>query len=607
MTADPRAAVLVVASEAELPSCRRVWGTGGWLPPAQREALDWVTLSRLLGWGVTVARETGGALEGGLDGESRRVIIACDPDSLPDDAVALLASRFEAEPLLIVARTASPHRPLARLAGAAREPERIRGRRVSWIGPGSRRDWHYRRELEAGALDLSHDVEVWTTLDGAPLIVARRVGRGVVATLGFHPSEVRDLDGAGTALLRHLLIWGAAPVAWLDLEGSLVLRMDDPGGAQNVHLRSWYHRKLDEAEWAAIGAILAARNARMSIGYIAGWVDDGDASRGVLTVAGGSPHRVPGRVYPSPIVRYHDRAGHTPGTIHDYEAEFRGIQALRAAGLLDVELHGHTHMFPDAATWASAPDRYDAVVWYRELGPAATAAITARPPEQRPLALGASILRRYFGEPPVTLICPGDQWTDDVLQRALGLGLELVSSYYLALREGARFCWAQHVCAPYLNEPSHAWFDAGLPVVGYFHDRDVAQQRIQWMGKCLDGWRNAGARRFLTLRELAAALGHRLFLEETSGEPRLRVRRLGAASLPRPLPVGIRWPEGPRPSHVTVSMEGRTVPLTVRWSEDDVGRLVLPAFWREATAEGDAGGLSASCAGESPRDRGPMR
>ena len=75
--------------------------------------------------------------------------------------------------------------------------------------------------LDASALELSAEVRTWATLEGAPLIVARQVGRGMIATLGFHPSQARDVDGAATALLKHLLISGAAsPMAWFDLEGA---------------------------------------------------------------------------------------------------------------------------------------------------------------------------------------------------------------------------------------------------------------------------------------------------------------------------------------------------------------------------------------------------
>ena len=96
------------------------------------------------------------------------------------------------------------------------------------------------------------------------------------------------------------------------------------------------------------------RNGRISVGYVSGWVDSGDVTRGRVKVAGRVPRRVPGQVYPSPLVQYQDLTGYAPGTLYDYEAEFRGIQALRAAGLGDVELHGHTHMHPDSASWVTS-------------------------------------------------------------------------------------------------------------------------------------------------------------------------------------------------------------------------------------------------------------
>src|SRR3989442_934860 len=143
-----------------------------------------------------------------------------------------------------------------------------------WLPPEERgaRTWHCREALTASALTLSRAASSWAALEGAPIVVARSVGRGMVATLAFHPSVARDVDGAVTALLKHLLIWAAqTPVAWIDLEGSLVLRMDDPGGSQNVHLQSWSYPKLREADWAAIAADLKRRQARVGIGYVGGW------------------------------------------------------------------------------------------------------------------------------------------------------------------------------------------------------------------------------------------------------------------------------------------------------------------------------------------------
>ena len=569
--------MLVVAPEGELPAARLVWGTGDWLPPEKREALDWLTLARLLGWGVEVTYMGKSALGAEACTGRRWIILACEPGCLGEEVVGLLAKRLMEEPILVVARAGAGGQAIARLAGAARNPERIAGRSLVWMEPGPGHGWRCRKSVEASALRLSEEASVWATLEDAPVVVARKVGRGLIATLGFHPSQARDIDRAVTALLRHLLIWGStAPVAWLDLEGTLVLRMDDPGGATNAHLRSWSYSKLGEADWAAIGASLWRRNARMSIGYVAGWVDDGDTARGDLRVAGRAPHRVPGRVYPSPLVKYRDRSGHMPGTLHDYEAEFRGIQALRAAGLGEVELHGYTHIHPDSVSWAKAPDRYEATSWFRELGGRAEALIASRPPDEHPLALGVAALRRYFTVHPTTLICPGDEWTDGSLERALELGLQMVSNSYLALRHEDRFCWTTHVCAAYLEQAGASWFDSGLPVVGYFHDRDAALEGISWIKRWLDSWQAAGARKLMDLRELAAAVGRRLYLEEHEGKLRLEVTSRGAPALVRPLTVILRLPGDRLPSRLPVSLDNRDVSLSVYPLAEGLGRIVLP-------------------------------
>jgi hypothetical protein len=587
--------VLVMASEAELPPSRRVWGTGAWFPPEEREALDWLTLCRLLGWAVTVRRRTRSGLDGPLPPASRWVIVACDPAHLGDDLVAALEAKLAAEPILVVARAAAAGGAFGRLAGALPGSGQASARSLRWLGPGAPRTWPTRNDLGASALDLSDGAAPWATLDGAPVIAARHVGRGVVATLGFHPSCARDADGVATALLAHLLVWGVpGPVAWLDLAGSLVLRMDDPGGAQNVHLRGWYHAKLGEDQWARIAADLETRDARMSIAYVAGWVDDGDSGRGTLEVAGREPRRVAGRIHPSPLVRYEDRAGHAPGTRHDYTAEFRGIQALRAAGAGDVEVHGYTHMHPDTARWTAAPDRYEATAWFRELGPDAEATIAARPRHQDPLGLGVAALREYFGARPTALVCPGDEWTEMALERALDLELQLVSNYYLALRDGDRFCWTTHVCAPYLSEPGAGWFSAGLPVVGYFHDRDPALEGAGWIGRWLDAWSDAGARRYMDLRELAAAVGRGLRLEERNGSLHLMVERRGAPALTRPLTIAIRPGRSGLPATLSASLDDRAVSVPVEPRADGAGSVGIPSEVAapEEEPRRDAGWLS---------------
>ena len=399
-------------------------------------------------------------------------------------------------------------------------------------------------------------------------------------TLGFHPSAARDIDGAVTSLLRHLLVWGSLePIAWFDFEGTVILRMDDPGGAQNVYSRTFYYPKLDEAQWVAIASDLRQRQARLSMAYISGWVDDGDVERGVLRVDGQEPARMPGKVFPSPCVIYDDVAGHGPGTGHDYESEFHGIQTMRSSGLGDVELHGYTHMHPDRQAWLVSDDRYEtwpATPWYRELGEPAKAALAALPAEQHPLVLGMAAFGDHFGIRPTTLIPPGDQWTNEVLEVALDLGLLLVDSYYLAIRDNDRFCWCTHVCAPYLDRPDAAWFDSGLPVVGYFHDYEPAVYGVQWMSHWLDRWQEVGARRFIDFRELAAAVGRRVDVDEGGGSLSLTTNSEYAPALVRPLSVNIRVPGAKVPARVSATIDTSTRLLNVQSCPDGLGRVLLP-------------------------------
>jgi hypothetical protein len=164
----------------------------------------------------------------------------------------------------------------------------------------------------------------------------------------------------------------------------------------------------------------------------------------------------------------------------------------------------------------------------------------------------------------------------DVPERALDLGLQMVGSYYLAFRDGAHFCWTQHVCAPYLDKPDAAWFGAGLPVVGYFHDYELALEGVTWMSRWLDQWQVAGAKKFIDFRELAAAIGRRLYLEERDGELLLKVESEGAPALVRPLPVALYVPGKRLPASVSVLLNDRVFSLPIYPFGDGLGRVVLP-------------------------------
>jgi hypothetical protein len=466
----PPPSAVIIARPDELPGRSRVWGTGGWQEPQAREALDWFTLCRISGWSARVV-----PLGARLPAAARWIIVACDPALLSAEDYTAIERALDETPVLVIIR------------GEARG------------------------------------------------IGVRKVGRGAIATLPFHPSEARDADGAVTARLRRLMIEHAqAPVAWFDHAGTVVLRMDDPGGAQNVWDAGWNYPKLDARQWAAIGAALRRHKARLSVFYVPGWVDDGDPARGALLVGGRLVTRRAGAIHPSPRITYTDRAGHAPGRTYDGRAEFAAIQKLRKAGLAEVELHGFAHVNPDTAAWARAADRYSSSDWFRELGRNEDAALARLSARRHPLARGIAALKEQFRTTPTTLVGPGDAFTPAAAERAAKLGLRLMSSYYTAFRADGRLAWSQHVCAPYLNTASIKWLASGLPVVGYFHDKDIADHGVGWFTDSLAQWRRAGARRFIDFRELAAATGRTLSYD--GRKVRITVDH-GAPKPPRDVPI----------------------------------------------------------------------
>jgi hypothetical protein len=540
--------------------------------PGPYEPVDWLTLLRLLGWSVTVSSWGDAAL-----GASRHdvVVLASDPDEVPAAGLNRLGERLRRDAVLVVGPPGSEG---WKALGGSAPAEGFQGRRLAWVGPGARVEWTLGIDLHARQLEIPPGSEVWATLEGRPVVVATRPAPGsVIATNGLGRAEA--WAPAAAAVVNGVLTHGSPlPTAWFDLAGTLVLRMDDPGGSPNVHLRSWSYRRLAETEWGAIGEVLRLRGAQMSIGYTPGWLDDGNPQRGTLLVDGAEPERRAGAVHRSAQVVHVDRAGSAPGRVNDYASEYRGIERLRAEGLISVELHGYTHVHADAESWARAPNRYDEVAWYREFTPESDAVLATQEPEEHPIALGHALLRDTFGVQPTTLVCPGDAWTPSTLQQALQLDLGLVSATGLALRHEDRFCWCAGVATIPLDAPGTDHFASELPVICRFHDLEPATLGITRFAEALDEWRRLGARRLIDFRELAAALALRLRLaRDPDGRWRLDVGDDGGESLPRALPVLLRVPGGEPPTEIRLERAGPDLRLPVQALQHGLGRVMLPA------------------------------
>ena len=170
-------------------------------------------------------------------------------------------------------------------------------------------------------------------------------------------------------------------------------------------------------------------------------------------------------------------------------------------------MHGYTHLTPDRSAWLNAPDRYENIKWFRELNAEHMAFTAEHPDSGLPLARGLSEIEHAFRRRSTTLICPGEEFTRPALEAALNLGIKLVGSYYLGIRWRGRLCWSTHVCSPYLNQPDARWFSSGLPVIGYFHDKELAELGVTWFRRYLQQWQSCGARRFTDYATFSETVG----------------------------------------------------------------------------------------------------
>jgi len=544
--------VCILADPRELGASRPVWGTGGWLPPDERRALDWLTLCRLMG----LRAEVIAACElraSRISSATRWLVVACGHALIDHAVVHQLRAAMDASPLLLVCQAGGAGHPLAEWLGLDLGLEQTTGNRLRWRGNPS---VECAKPLTLPCLRGSADARPVAWLDEEPIAYETNEGRGKAVVTAFDASELRDHDGAGGALLAGLFsICATHAHATLHWQGVLIPRMDDPGSSEALHHRIYHHTCLDRPQWRDIAEVLRDRHARMSVGYVSGWVDSGD-KEGTLLLDGNETARETGKVHPSPRVCFECRQdGRTAS--YDHREEYHALQDLRREGLLEVEVHGHTHIFPDRSAWLAAPDRFDNRNWFREFGQAAADYLDVHSELPHPLDEALAAFREYFDCIPSTLICPGEVFTQRVLVKALGCGLMQVSSYYLAFRHHDRLCWAQHVCAPYLDQPDPGWFSSGLPVVGCLHDFDIALHGTGWLAECLDRWKDAGCRRIIGLDDLNALLQLRMELAETPRGWLLQLRSDPAWPLPRSFELMLHFP-------------GRGIPQTIEMTIDDM-------------------------------------
>ena len=558
--------VLILTSLAEEMNDTLVLGTGGWLPPEEIEALDWMTLATMLGWKVKLLNPASFHCADCDNHRIKWVILTGDPDTINNNTWEELLRVIRTNQLLFITRAGKKTGWLSHHFKITRSDQKLPGDSVEYIHPSFSKEWKLRNQLVLPELKATAKFNQLLSLSGTCIAGSVVESASKILFLSFHSSIARDHEPAFTAILKHLLIFESVhPVAWFEWENTMILRMDDPGSSQPVHDNSFHTTKLSEKEWDLIGEALLQKDARMSLAYVPAWTDDGDSTRGQLEIDGHRVSRTAGYIYPSPLVRYHKNLSNGLTRVFDFEEEFRGIEKLRASRLAEAELHGHTHIHPDKESWLNAVDRFENKKWFREFGKSAGAYISSLEEEKHPLIEGIEAFEKSFHSLPSTLIFPGEEFTRNVLEKVVKSRVNLVSSYYLGMRIGNKLCWNQHVCSPYLDLANPRWFEHELPVVGYFHDFDILNHGIQWFTQQLENWQRAGAKYFIDFRELSSVLDYTISVNEAASQYQLNLHSESHPPFIKPVRAGFHIPAKNFTSKILLdnNREIRTLSLSV--------------------------------------------
>ena len=219
-------------------------------------------------------------------------------------------------------------------------------------------------------VDLLPQAENFATIKGTkdPAIVKYSFGKAInyfiALQSNFYLYRLNCLHRIVREIIRENSGWGMINV---NLENTMVLRMDDPGTCERVYLKGWDTEILDKKDWQGIINLIKKYDSRLSVMYIPLWVDDGNLDNGRLYVKGKEiTNRKGGEIYQSRDVKFVRNIGHDENRVYNYSEEFYALKDAVRSGWVEIEAHGLTHVDPDTDQWLAAKDRYDNIDWYHE-------------------------------------------------------------------------------------------------------------------------------------------------------------------------------------------------------------------------------------------------
>lgn len=356
-------------------------------------------------------------------------------------------------------------------------------------------------------VDLNLGSQVLATdMKGNPLAWSSQFGKGTNYYFALDGDLFLDKFNEMHRLVRAAIESNSGyGMVSVDLENTMVLRLDDPGASKADYLDN--ENILEEEDWGEIGRILEDERIPLSVMYTPGWVDDGNSETGTLFIDNEKIlERKAGAVYDSSRVKY--LFANKEKGMHDRVSEFRGLKKLVEKGLTDVHSHGLTHLDPDHKNWSKAKDRGKNWRWYHEFYQAKTGKLANRDEQLHAMRISREKIKLYFGQAPFAITPSGHRQSPDSDLLAYTCGYLLFSSEFMGIYKNnmAIRNWKIPSLFLYLKDPSSFASKAGYPFIGVIHDYEVMQNGIDSLHNVIKGWQSKGIKRFISLQELCTNL-----------------------------------------------------------------------------------------------------
>ena len=294
-------------------------------------------------------------------------------------------------------------------------------------------------------------------------------------------------------------------MASIDLENTMVLRMDDPGACSNDYMGT--KGVLEEKDWEVLGDFLSKKKTPLTVMYTPCWVDDGNVHGRLCIDAKLVNERTAGKLYDSFNVSY-TSAG-SESVKYDHSSEYRGLKRLAEKGMIDVQSHGLTHLDTDRLGWAVDPGKHRDTSWYHEFFHARTGKDVSIDQQRYSMKTSSSKIELLFGSQPIALTPSGHRHDAKTDKIAGEVGYALFSADYTGIKKGQRVIrnWKIPAVFLYLKDPSPFATKTGYPLVGVIHDFEVKNLGgINKLEDIIGGWRDCGITRFMPLRNFTVCL-----------------------------------------------------------------------------------------------------